>query len=134
MALRDEARVRELAALLSIDPLLDRSVAKLSGGERRRVAIARALLTNPAVLLLDEPLAGIDTALSARMLDMLRDVRARVPIVLVSHDREEIAALCDDVVELDRGRGGGGPPRPPPPPTPAVSRRARCRRRARRPA
>jgi molybdate transport system ATP-binding protein len=96
--------VDELAQLLAIDSLLDRSVAKLSGGERRRVAITRALLTNPAALLLDEPLAGIDPALGARMLELLRDIRTCVPIVLVSHAREEIAAVCDDVIELDRGR------------------------------
>jgi molybdate transport system ATP-binding protein len=96
--------IDDLARVLAIEPLLDRGVAKLSGGERRRVAIARALLTEPAVLLLDEPLSGIDPALSTRMLDMLRELRERVPIVLVSHTREEIAAVCDDAIELDRGR------------------------------
>jgi molybdate transport system ATP-binding protein len=96
--------VADLTNSLAIDHLLDRGVAKLSGGERRRVAIARALLTDPAVLLLDEPLSGVDPALSSRMLEMLRDLRSRVPIVLVSHARQELEAVCDEVMELDRGR------------------------------
>src|SRR5512140_1962495 len=92
--------------MLEITPLLDRSVARLSGGERRRVALARALMTSPAVLLLDEPLTGLDAALKSRTLELLRNVRTRfrTPMVLVSHDRAEVRAFCDDVLVLDRGQ------------------------------
>jgi molybdate transport system ATP-binding protein len=91
----------EVLRTLEIESLLDRGVAKLSGGERRRVAIARALFTRPALLLLDEPLSGLDTERASRTLEMLR--RIETPMLFVSHDREEVAALCDQVIVLDRG-------------------------------
>ncbi|HEX2834156.1 MAG TPA: ATP-binding cassette domain-containing protein [Thermoanaerobaculia bacterium] len=92
--------------VLEIAALMDRSVAKLSGGERKRVALARALLSDPEILLLDEPMAGIDAALRARVLAYLIRVRDEfpVPMVYVTHHREEAAALCDEVVFLERGR------------------------------
>ncbi len=92
--------------VLEIATLMDRSVRQLSGGERKRVALARALLSDPEILLLDEPLAGIDAALSARVLEYLIRVRDEfpVPMVYVTHHREEVASLCDEVVLLERGR------------------------------
>jgi molybdate transport system ATP-binding protein len=96
----------EVVTTLDIEPLLDRGVGKLSGGERRRVAIARALFTRPSVLLLDEPLAGLDAARASRTIAMLR--RIATPMLFVSHDRDEIAALCDRVVVLERGVCGAG--------------------------
>jgi molybdate transport system ATP-binding protein len=92
--------------VLEIEPLMNRSVAKLSGGERKRVALARALLSDPEILLLDEPLAGIDAALRERVLAYLVRVRDEVPVPMlyVTHHREEVAALCDEIVLLDRGR------------------------------
>lgn len=97
---------RELSTMLEIEPLLDRGVGKLSGGERRRIALARALMTTPAVILLDEPLSGLDAALKERTLELLGNVRARfrTPMILVSHERAEVRALCEDVLVLDRGR------------------------------
>jgi molybdate transport system ATP-binding protein len=96
-----EARLTEVANALGIEALLDRGVAKLSGGERRRVAIARAFMTRPAVLLLDEPLAGLDATRASATIEMLRAIQ--MPIVFVSHDRDEVAALCEHVIVLDRG-------------------------------
>ncbi len=92
-------------ALLEIEALVDRPVAALSGGERQRVAIARALMSNPAVLLLDEPLAGVDEPRRRRIVPALERVRdeLRLPMVYVTHDREEVAALADRVVVLDGG-------------------------------
>lgn len=99
-------RLAELADMLELTPLLDRGVGTLSGGERRRVALARALMTHPDVLMLDEPLSGLDAALKRRTIDLLRGLRARLhtPMLLVSHDQAEIHALCDDVIVLDRGQ------------------------------
>ncbi len=96
----------DVSRMLEIEPLLDRGVARLSGGERRRIALARALMTSPAVLLLDEPLSGLDATLKMRTLELLRNVRThfRTPTILVSHDRAEVLAFCDDVLVLDRGR------------------------------
>jgi molybdate transport system ATP-binding protein len=95
-----------VAAVLEIGPLAGRSVKELSGGEQQRVALARALLTSPKLLLLDEPLAGLDAALKAKIIPYLARVRDefQVPMLYVSHDRQEIQALCDEVVELERGR------------------------------
>jgi molybdate transport system ATP-binding protein len=95
-----------VASVLEIGPLAGRSVTELSGGEKRRVALARALLTSPKLLLLDEPLAGLDAALKAKIIPYLARVREefQVPMLYVSHDRGEVQALCDEVVELERGR------------------------------
>ena len=84
---------------LGMTPLLDRSVAKLSGGERRRVALARAMAAKPRLLLLDELLAGLDDARKRQLIDLLPR-----PLVFVSHERDEIAAVCEHVVSIDRGQ------------------------------
>lgn len=89
----------EAPVLHWIDDLMHRSVAKLSGGERRRVALARAMMTNPRLLLLDEVLSGLDDARKQQLIEIIPR-----PIIFVSHEREEIAALCDDVVSIDRGQ------------------------------
>ena len=103
---RPEAALREVAALLELEPLLERAVATLSGGERQRVALGRALCSGPRLLLLDEPLASLDLPLRRRLLPFLRRVRAEltVPMLLVSHDPIEVQALCDEILVLERGR------------------------------
>ncbi|HEY0141849.1 MAG TPA: ATP-binding cassette domain-containing protein [Thermoanaerobaculia bacterium] len=102
--------------VLELGALLDRGVSKLSGGEKKRVALARALLSEPEVLLLDEPLAGVDVELRARVLEYLVRVRDnfRVPMLLVTHQREEVDALAEEVVLLERGRVSGWQERLPP--------------------
>ena len=102
------ARVREHAVLdvLEIASLLDRNVKQLSGGERKRVALARALLSDPEVLLLDEPLSGVDVALRDRVLVHLVRVREEFPIptIYVTHQMAEVEVICDEIVRLERGR------------------------------
>jgi len=92
--------------VLEIGPLLDRNVKSLSGGERKRVALARALLSDPEVLLLDEPLSGVDVALRDRVLDHLVRVREEFPMptIYVTHQMAEVEAICDEIVHLERGR------------------------------
>jgi molybdate transport system ATP-binding protein len=99
----------DVIEVLEIAPLLDRGVKRLSGGERKRVALARALLTKPDLLLLDEPLAGVDLALRDRVLEYLVRVRDElaVPTVYVTHHIDEAEAICEEVVMLDRGRVTG---------------------------
>lgn len=89
--------------VLEIAPILDRGVTRLSGGERKRVALARALLSRPQVLLLDEPLAGVDLELRTRVLAYLVRVRDEfpIPMVYVTHQREEASAICEEMVVLE---------------------------------
>ena len=91
---------------LDLGALLDRRPATLSGGEQRRVALARALLSSPDLLLLDEPLTGLDAARKRDILPYLKDALATFqrPALLVSHDIGEVAALCEQMVVMDAGR------------------------------
>jgi len=92
--------------MLEIGALLDRRIARLSGGERQRVAIGRALLADPAVLLLDEPLASLDAARKQEVLPYIERLSAEfdLPIVFVSHQLDELLRLANrHVIALDRG-------------------------------
>ena len=91
--------------LLGIGGLLERRTRDLSGGERQRIAIARALLTNPRLLLLDEPLASLDWKRKNEVLPYLERVREEldIPMLYVSHSPSEVARLADHVVVLDAG-------------------------------
>jgi molybdate transport system ATP-binding protein len=99
----------DVVALLEIGHLVGRSVLRLSGGERQRVALGRALLAHPRLLLLDEPLAGLDAGLKAEILPFLSMAHKAlgIPTILVSHDLDEILQLTDLVLVLDGGRVAG---------------------------
>ncbi len=88
--------------LLGIGPLLDRPTRNLSGGEAQRVAIGRALLSQPEVLLFDEPLSALDQARREELIPYLQRVRdeIRLPIVYVSHHPEEVKRVADAVHEM----------------------------------
>ncbi len=92
--------------VLEIARLEDRVIGTLSGGEKQRVALGRALLASPRLLLLDEPLAGLDAPLRERLLPYLARVRDEfaIPMLYVTHSPDEVMALCDDVLVLDQGR------------------------------
>lgn len=91
---------------LGIGHLLDRRPARLSGGEKQRVAIGRALLASPRILLMDEPLASLDSERKLEILPLIESVSNafRIPIVYVSHAVEEVARLAARVVVLENGR------------------------------
>lgn len=93
--------------------LLARYPVHLSGGEQQRVAIGRALMSQPKLLMLDEPLRNLDRDLKERGLELFRRVRDHfnTPILYVTHDADEIVALCNEVILLDAGRviGQGSP-------------------------
>jgi molybdate transport system ATP-binding protein len=110
------ARVQKTEDILEsfrISGLHDRKPAEISGGERQRVALARALVTDPGLLLLDEPLAALDVRAKSKIIDDLRvwNEAHGIPILYVTHSREEVFALGDRVLMLDCGRiTADGPP------------------------
>jgi len=98
-------RVKELAANVGIDGLLERRPATLSGGQAQRVALARALATEPRCLLLDEPIAALDVRSRRRLRSLLRALNRQGHTMLhVTHDYEEAVSLASRVAVMDGGR------------------------------
>lgn len=96
----------EVTTLLGLPDLLHRRPGALSGGEKQRVAIGRALLSHPRMLLMDEPLAALDSARKAEILPFLERLRDQtdIPILYVSHSVAEVARLATTVVVLEAGK------------------------------
>jgi molybdate transport system ATP-binding protein len=103
---REDIRFDDVVTLLGIGPLLERAPANLSGGERQRVAVGRALLSQPRLLLMDEPLSALDAFTKAEILPYFEALHANLsmPILYVSHDIAEVERLADTLVLLERGR------------------------------
>ncbi len=102
---RTSADYDEIITLLGIEPLLGRRPGALSGGEKQRVAIGRALMSNPLILLMDEPLAALDDPRKAEILPYIERLRDRaIPVLYVSHSVAEITRIARSVVVLDQGR------------------------------
>ena len=95
----------EVLALLGLEPLLGRRAHHLSGGERQRVALGRALLSQPRLLLLDEPLAALDAARREEVLPYLEKLRDKlsIPMVFVSHQLDEVLRLATHVALMEAG-------------------------------
>lgn len=107
--LRQEERRERVTAILKtfgVEKLKNQKPAEISGGEKQRIALARSLVTEPRVLLLDEPLTGLDAELKAAIVDDLRAWNAAkaIPILYVTHSRDEVDALAERVIALDNGR------------------------------
>ena len=100
------ALVAEILQMFRVETLRGRKPREISGGERQRVALARSLVTLPRVLLLDEPLTGLDAELKASIIEDLRAWNAahKIPILYVTHSREEVDALGERVIALDHGK------------------------------
>ena len=102
----DRARItRTMLQTVRLEQFADRRVQQLSGGQQQRVALARALATEPAVLLLDEPLGALDKSLRERMQFELRELQRRFAIttILVTHDQEEALTMSDRVAVMSAG-------------------------------
>ena len=99
-------RTSTILQAFRIAHLAQRSAREISGGESQRVALARTLVTDPAVLLLDEPLAALDAPTKAQIIADLRawNQAHRIPILYVTHSREEVFALGERAIVLDAGR------------------------------
>jgi molybdate transport system ATP-binding protein len=95
-----------LIEVLNLGPLLDRGVAALSGGERQRVALGRAVLSCPRLILMDEPLNGLDEELKYQIIPYLKKVFAEfgIPLLFISHSLNEMRLMTDQVLELANGR------------------------------
>jgi len=92
--------------VLSLEKLLERSIDKLSGGEKQRVALGRALLTSPKLLLMDEPLAALDAQRKTEIIPFIRKVEKElsIPIIYVTHSMSEVLQLVDTMVILKDGK------------------------------
>lgn len=101
--------VNDVVELLQLGRLLKRKPSTLSGGEAQRVAIGRAVLSQPRLLLMDEPLANLDAGLQEEIMPFLLRLRdtLRLPMIYVTHATEELVRLADHVVLLERGRVAG---------------------------
>jgi len=105
-AAEQERRMTSMLESFRIGHLRDRRPGEVSGGERQRVALARSLVTDPAVLLLDEPLTALDASAKSKIIDDLRQWNAehRIPILYVTHAPEEAFALGERVIVMEAGR------------------------------
>jgi len=105
-AVKRQLSLPQILDLLEIGPLLTRKPATLSGGEQGRVALARALACSPRLLLMDEPLAGLDENRKQDVLPYIQRVQRElnIPIIYVSHSRAEVSQLADFLVLLENGR------------------------------
>lgn len=99
-------QLMEVANMLEIKPLLQQKPNALSGGEKQRVALGRAILSQPRLLMLDEPLASLDTRLKDQILPYLTLItqQVNIPMIYVSHDKNEIAQITDHVIHIDNGQ------------------------------
>ena len=96
----------QVVKLLGLEDLLSRWPKTLSGGERQRVAFGRAVLSNPDLLIMDEPLASLDETRKEEMLPFIKNLNARfrLPVLYVSHSFEEILALTGNIIKLADGK------------------------------
>ncbi len=108
----DDIGFDEVIELLGLAKLLDRSPHNLSGGERQRVAIGRALLSQPKLLLMDEPLSALDRLTKNEILPFLERLHERLslPVIYISHDMSEIERLADHLILMQHGKVVGAGP------------------------
>jgi molybdate transport system ATP-binding protein len=101
-----QRRVDGILESFRISHLKDRRPGEISGGEQQRVALARGLVTDPCLLLLDEPLAALDAPTKSKIIDDLREWNGahRIPVLYVTHSRDEVFALGEQVIALENGR------------------------------
>lgn len=101
-----QVKTEQVVDWLGIGHLLERGVLRLSGGERQRVAIGRALLTNPQLLLMDEPLSALDEKSKQEILPYLERLHGElaIPVLYVSHSIAEVSRLADYIVQMEKGR------------------------------
>ncbi len=100
--LEDKIAAKKALELVGMTEFKDRQIGSLSGGEQQRVFIARALVTDPAILLLDEPTASVDPAMQTEFYEMLDSLKSQMAIVLVSHDISAVSIHVDKIACLNQ--------------------------------
>jgi ABC-2 type transport system ATP-binding protein len=98
------AEVRRALGQAGLSDVAAKRIRAMSGGQRRRVALAQALLGSPPVLILDEPTTGVDPEQRVTLRTVLAEIARTSVVVLSTHQTEDVAALCERVIVLDRGR------------------------------
>ncbi len=102
---RDKGYLRSVLEQVGLDPALKRPVGKYSLGMRQRLAIAQAIMEKPDILILDEPMNGLDRAGVSEMRNLFLQMKAENKLLLLaSHNKEDISTLCDEVYEMEDGR------------------------------
>jgi len=101
-----QERVRELFSMLGVGKTAERYPHELSGGEQQRIALARALATDPAIMLLDEPLSAVDVATRTRLLEEIAAIQQRtgIPFLYVTHNHTEALRLAKTMIVIDEGK------------------------------
>jgi ABC-2 type transport system ATP-binding protein len=101
----DDAAIRGTIRRVGLDPGMKKPVGKYSLGMRQRLGIAQAIMENPSILILDEPLNGLDKSGAAQMRQLIKELRGQgKTVLLASHNQVDIDELCDTVCEMDAGR------------------------------
>ena len=99
-----QQRAQQMLRTFQLDSLCTRRAGQLSGGWQRRLSIAMALVSEPKILLLDEPTLGLDILARRELWKLIQDLHGSVTMILTTHDLEEAAALCDRIAIMSRGR------------------------------
>lgn len=96
----------QLLSVLQLDSLINRDITQLSGGEKQRVALGRTILANPELILLDEPLTGLDGKLKFQIIPYLQKVFSEfsIPLLFISHSLQEMRLMTEEVLVMDKGK------------------------------
>ena len=102
----DQKKFNKIIKILGIEKILDRNIFNLSGGEAQRISIGRALLSEPKILILDEPLTGLDTPRQNKIMKIIKEINKKmaVPILFISHSIDEIIFIAEKIIIIENGR------------------------------